>query len=400
LPDPFVSRSETNEDGQQKEVAMNANVGFPRRVALLIFSFACLHATAQPATSDNSILVGQSAGFTGGQAEYSKDVKEGIEAYFATVNKDGGINGRQIKLLPLDDQGKKDQTLVNTKKLVEEQKVTALIGYTSGGGVIASLPYLQEVKVPMLSPATGNVQIREKFHRYLFHTRAGYTDEMRKMMGDMARIGLTRFATVVLGDAGPSNPAMMVTTLKSLNLAPVAAIELDRNSTDFKLQIEQLIAAKPEVVVFITNGKPLVNIVQGMRSRGYAGQFATSSFSGVKVIEDLKQSAPGLIMAQVLPAPDRAGTKVTTEFAQHLKEYRADAKPNYTNLEGYIAARTLVEGLKRAGPKAGRQKLVEGLEGMKKVDLGGYEIKFSSKNHDGSQFVDTAIVNLAGALKF
>jgi branched-chain amino acid transport system substrate-binding protein len=305
-----------------------------------------------------------------------------------------------LKLTTLDDQGKKELTLANTKKLVEEQKVTALIGYTSGGGVIEVLPYLLDAKVAMLSPLTGNVSIRENVHPYLFHTRAGYTEEMKKVLGDLSKNGLKRFAMVVLGDAGPSNPKMMESVLASLALKPAAHVPLDRNATDFTAAVNTLVGVNPDAVVFITNGKPLVKVIQGMRAKGYAGQFVTSSFAGNKVIEELGKNAPGLIMSQVLPPPDRANIRLTKEFAQHLKEYSPAAKPNYTNLEGYVAARTMAEGLKRAGSKPNRQRLVEALDSMKSMDLGGYEISFSDSNHDGSRFVDTAIVNKAGALRF
>jgi ABC-type branched-subunit amino acid transport system substrate-binding protein len=129
-------------------------------------------AAAQTSGALAPILIGQSAGFTGGQAEYSKDIKSGIEAYFATINNAGGVNGRQLKLVSEDDKGKKENVLTNTKKLIEIDNVFALIGYTSGAGVEATLSYLESAKVPMLSTSNGNMGIRATFHRNLFHTRA------------------------------------------------------------------------------------------------------------------------------------------------------------------------------------------------------------------------------------
>jgi len=367
-------------------------VAIPLAAASLPFA-----ASAQKAPP---ILVGQSAGFTGGQAGYSADVKQGILACFEAVNRAGGVHGRPLKLVAEDDQGKKDNVLANTRKLLEVDKVMALIGYTSGAGVEASLKYLDSQGVPMLSPVTGNMGIRSEFRRNLFHTRAGYADEMRKVVGGLALTGIQRFAIAYLDDVGPANPQAMHGALEQAKLKAVAAVPLNRNATDFSAQVEALMKVNPEAVIFISNGPPIVKIVQGMRTKGYGGQFATSSFSGLKVMDDLKEQGHGLIMSQVLPRPTRTHLPVVKDYQQDLKALAPDAKPNYTSLEGYVAARVLVEGLRRAGPGVTPDRLVAALEDMRRVDLGGYEINFSRDSHDGSRFVDTGVVSRLGGLRF
>jgi branched-chain amino acid transport system substrate-binding protein len=370
-----------------------------RGVLYLLMTLITVPVFAQKATSTAPILVGQSAGLTGGQAGYSADVKTGIESYFNAVNKSGGVNGRPLKLISEDDQGKKDKVLVNTKKLVETDRVIALIGYTSGAGVEATLDYLERITVPMLSPMTGNMGIRAAFHKSLFHTRAGYDDEMKKIIGSLA-LALKRFAVVYLDDVGPGNPKSIHEALAANNLKAVVDVPVNRNAADFSPQVEALVKSNPEVVVFISNGPPIVKIIQGMRAKGYGGQFATSSFSGLKVIEELKGMGSGLIMSQVLPQPARTHLKVVKDYQQHLQEFAPTAKPNYTSLEGYVAARVLVEGLHRAGNNPGPEKLVAALESIRSLDLGGYEINFSGKNHDGSHFVNTGVVGSDSVLRY
>ena len=372
------------------------------KFAPLLFLIAALAANPARAQKDNlgPILVGQSAGLTGGQASYSADVRQGIEASFAAANRSGGINGREIKLVSLDDQGKKDNVVANTRKLVEQEKVAALIGYTSGAGVEATLSYLDKGQVPMLSPVTGNMGIRSDFHRNLFHTRAGYDEEMRKLIGIMALTNIKKFAIAYLDDVGPANPKAMHDALAASQLKAVAAVPLNRNATDFGPQIDALVKANPEVVVFISNGPPIVKIIQGMRAKGFGGRFATSSFSGLKVIDDLKEGSLGLIMSQVLPPPTRTHVRVVSDFQRDLKDFAPTAKPNYTNLEAYISGRVLVEAMRRTNGKLGGDRLVASLEEIRKLDLGGYEISFSAKNHDGSRFVDTGVVGGGGVLRF
>lgn len=346
------------------------------------------------------ILIGQSAGLSGGQSAYSADVRKGLEAYFSHVNKNGGIAGRPIKLLVEDDGGKKTNVLANTKKLVETDRVLALIGYTSGAGVEESLDYLDKIKVPMLSPMTGNMGIRASMHRNLFHTRAGYDAEMKKVISNMATMGLKSFGLVYLDDVGPGNAKAMHDALKLNNLSAIVETPVSRNALDFNAAIDTLHKANPAVVVFITNSVPLVKIIQGLRAKGYGGQFVTSSFAGIKVIEELKDKAPGLILSEVLPNPNRTQFKLVKEHHQLLKEYAPEAIPNYTTLEAHVSAKVLVEGLRRAGSNLTPEKLVDVLEDIRKLDLGGYEINFSPKSRDGSLYVNTGVVSLDGALRF
>src|SRR5262245_469813 len=362
----------------------------------LFFALA-IAAFAHPAGAQ--ILIGQSAGITGGQAEYSKDVRTGLLAYFEAVNRAGGVHGQKLQLITEDDKGSRDQVVANTKKLIEKDKVFALVGYTSGAGVEATLKMIDEAKVPMLSPATGNAGIRLEFHRYLFHTRAGYADEMRRVVDTLATVGLKRFALVYLSDT-TVNRKVMEDALAANNLKAVAAIGLDRNAKDFSTHAEALAESDAQVILFITNAKPLTDIVRGLRRKNYGGEFVSSSFSGTGFVNDLKQDAVGVKVTQVLPSPERTSLRMVKEFREHLKVVDANMKPNYTNLEGYVSARVLVEGLRRAGKGATREKFVAAMEGMSELDLGGYSVGYGPQSRGGSRFDDVGVVNSKGALVF
>jgi branched-chain amino acid transport system substrate-binding protein len=336
------------------------------------------------------ILIGQSAGLSGGQAQYSKDVRTGILAYFEAVNRGGGVHGEPLKLLSEDDKGSRQQVLENTKKLIEKDKVFALIGYTSGAGVEAALPMIDQAKVPMLSPATGNAAIRLQTHKYLFHSRAGYADEMRRMVDTLASIGLSRIALVYLSDT-TVNRQVMEDALTANKLKAAVAVGLDRNSKEFGKEVAALLAAQPQAVLFITNDKPVVEIVRAMKAKNYTGEFAVSSFAGTSFINDLKDDGVGVKVIQVLPSPNKTSVRLAREFREHLKQVDPNMQPNYTNFEGYVAARVLVEGLKRAGKGATREKFVTTLETFQEIDLGGYFVSYSAKSHAGSHFVDIGI---------
>jgi branched-chain amino acid transport system substrate-binding protein len=373
----------------------------PTRFALcLLFAMAGTLSNAQTKSAPAPILIGQSAGMTGGQADYSHEVKTGIEAYFHVVNKAGGVHGRPLKLVTLDDKGKKSEVVANTERLVRDERVLALIGYTSGAGVEAVLPYIDANRVPMLSPATGNMGIRTSLHRNLFHTRAGYNEEMNRVVSQLALTGIKRMAIVYLNDVGPANPKAMQEALAAHGLAPVTAVALDRNAQDLAPQADALMKADPQAVLFISNGPPIAKIIKNLRARGYGGRFATSSFSGMRLIDDLKEEAPGLIMSQVLPSITRKHLRIIREYHRDLQEAAPEAVPNATSLEGYVAARVLVEGLMQSGRSPTGERLVEALEGLKRLDLGGYEISFSRTSHDGSRYVDIGVIGQDRALRF
>lgn len=346
------------------------------------------------------LLIGQSAGFTGGQADYAKDVRLGIEAAFGVANAAGGINGRPLRLVTLDDGGKREAVVANTRKLAESDKTLALIGYTSGAGTEASLETVTKARIPILSPATGNMGIRAAFNPYLFHTRAGYGDEMRRIISHAAQLGLNRIGLAYLDDVGPANLKSMQDALAAEGLAAAAVVGLNRNATDFTPQIEALAKSDAQLIVFISNAKPIAAIVKGLRERGYGGQFATSSFAGSRLAGELKQYARGLIMIQVLPQPRKDTLQFHRDFHAGLRRVAGDAEANYTMLEGFIAGRVLIEGLKRAGPTPTRASLVAGLESLGQLDLGGYVIRLSKDNHNGSRFVDLGVINGEGRLVF
>jgi ABC-type branched-subunit amino acid transport system substrate-binding protein len=210
-------------------------------------------------------------------------------------------------------------------------------------------------------------------------------------------VGLTRFALAYLNDVGPANPKSMVDALERNKLKPVASVGLDRNAEKFDKEAETLIKGEPEMVLFISNARPVVKMVEAMRVRGYNGQFAIASFAGFGVIDGLKQASHGLILSQVLPPPTSKHLKFVGSYIADMTKHAPSAQQNYTSLEGYLAARVLVEGLRRASSDA---KLIAGLETMERVDLGGYEISYSPTNHSGSRYVNTGIVDRTGSLRF
>jgi ABC-type branched-subunit amino acid transport system substrate-binding protein len=118
--------------------------------------FVAPGAQAQPiGVSADAIRIGQSAPLTGANAELGNDIRNGAMAYFRKVNEAGGVHGRRLELVTLDDANQVPRAEANTRKLVEEDGVFALFGYASATLSRPALPFVEKHKLPFLSPFTG-----------------------------------------------------------------------------------------------------------------------------------------------------------------------------------------------------------------------------------------------------
>ena len=169
--------------------------------SFLILGFTFSGAANAQGVTANTILIGQSAAQSGPAQELGKEMKSGAEAYFDAINKAGGVNGRKIKLVSLDDGYEPDKAAANTKKLINEEKVLALFGYVGTPTSNAALPIFTEAKVPFVGAFTGAQSLREPFNRYIFNVRASYFDETEEIVGHLARQGIKKIAVFYLDSA-------------------------------------------------------------------------------------------------------------------------------------------------------------------------------------------------------
>jgi branched-chain amino acid transport system substrate-binding protein len=343
------------------------------------------------------VRFGQSASLTGGQAGYGEDVQRGIAAAFAAASADEATTGLRYELVTLDDGGIRGRCLKNAITLVESG-VTALIGLTSGAGAEACLPVIEDTKIAMLGTASGNMGIRAAGVSGAFHVRAGYDFEYRRMIEYLKGVGLQRVAVVYLGDTSKANMDAMNLALSSLGLAPAAMIAIDRNAASFDSVADELLSAKPDCVLFTANAAPVAKIINRMRLAKYAGLFYASSFAGQDLLDALAAKQQSCVMSVVVPRPSAVGNNVVATCKRDLALYGSGARLGITSLEGYIAGRVAVEGVRVAlkGGALNPARLKEALAGLR-TDLGGYRIDFASGAH-GSNYVDLLAIDRYGRL--
>lgn len=372
-----------------------------RRLAAALGTLAALHgvpAWAQvPGVTSTSVLVGQSAAFSGPAAQLGIQMNAGAKAYFEHVNKQGGVNGRTIELRIRDDKYESNLAAENTRKFIEDDKVFALFGFVGTPTSAAALPIFTEAKVPFVGPFTGAELLREPFNRQIFHVRASYYDETEKIVEQLVSVGIRRIAVFYQNDAyGKAGLAGVERAMKKRNMAIAATGTVERNTTDVGAAVKSIHGAQPDAVVMISAYTSIAEFVRQMKKAGSAAQFHNVSFVGSKALSNaLGDDGYGVAISQVVPFPWNAGIPVVKEYQQVLKT-AGITDYDFTSLEGFIGAKVFVEGLRRAGRELTRERFIAALETMNGVDLGGFVVAFSPTNHSGSQFVELTIIGRGG----
>ena len=362
-------------------------------IALALLSVARWSSAAEVGVDANNITLGQSAALSGPAQELGSEMRLGAQTYFNQVNQAGGVFGRQIKLVSLDDGYEPERAAANTKKLIGEDKVFALFGYVGTPTSNAALPIFTEAKVPFFGPFTGAESLRNPHNRYIFNVRASYFDETEKIVEQITSVGGKSIAVFYQDDAyGKAGLAGVERALAKRNLKITNTGTVERNTVKVEAAVGALIPKQPDAIVMISAYKSIAAFVRGAKKAGFTGQFHNVSFVGSRALaEELAADGHGVAISQVMPFPFTPSLPVVREYQQALKA-SGSSQYSFTSLEGFVAARIFVEGLKRAGKDLTREKFITALESMNNVDVGGFNVNFSPKSHNGSSFVELTMI--------
>ena len=355
---------------------------------------------AARAQSEGKIILGQSAAFSGPAAQLGLQFYQGAKVCFDQVNASGGVAKRLIEIRQLDDAYEPERCAENTRKLISED-VFALFGYVGTPTSLLGLPLATKAKLPFIAPFTGAMALREPFNKYAFHIRASYNDETALIVRQLTSLGLKKIAVFHQDDAyGKAGLDGVTQALAGLGLQPVAQATVERNSVDVAKAVKTLVAAAPDAVVQISTYKSCAAFIREARKAGYGGTFYNLSFVGTQALADeLGKAGAGVVVSQVMPSPYNPARPIAREFAEAVKAAGKDGQLNFSSMEGYLAARVLVEGLKRAGAKPTRESLITGLENIGSQSLGGFALSFGPKDHVASHFVELSMLTGDGRVR-
>ncbi len=364
-----------------------------KRILFSLLAWAVATLAGAQGVTDTQVVLGQSVALTGPAQQLGLDMQQGASLYFNHINGRGGVNGRKVVLKTLDDGYESARAAANTRSLINDEKVFALFGYVGTPTSQASLPIFTEAKVPFVGPFTGAELLRSPHNRYIFNVRASYFDETEAIVQHLTAMSVDKIAVFYQNDAyGQAGLAGVERALKKRNLQVAAKGTVERNTVEVKKSVEEMVKAQPQAIVMISAYKSCAAFITEMKKAGSNPTFWNVSFVGSKALaKELDREGRGVQISQVVPFPWDSTVPVVKEYRKLLEEIKGE--PGFGTLEGFIAAKVMVEGLRRAGRTLNRETFIRAMETMDSLDVGGFKVSFAPNNHNGSKFVDLTIIS-------
>ena len=350
--------------------------------------------------TDSRILFGMSSPLSGPTGAYGRQMKEGIEACFAKVNAAGGVAGRRLDLVALDDGYETEPAVANARRLVNQEKVFALMGFYGSSPTAAVLPVLDETGVPLIGTISGAEALRKPVNRHMFHLRASYGDETAAIIKNLTTVGIQRVAVLYQDDGfGKAGLKGVNDALALHKLTPVASASVARNSVDVASAVATIAKSDAQAVVMVTLYRPTAEFVKQMRAAGASPFFVALSPVGTdQLIAELgPDNTRGIQVSQVIPYPWGDKVEVVREYKKALAAHNKSAQFSYYGLEGYLNAKLVVAALERAGANPTRERLMAALRSGP-FNLDGYRVNFAQGSNSGSNYVEISVVGANGLI--
>lgn len=369
-----------------------------RRQALgtIVAASAWLHLPTR--AQEAPLKISQSIALSGPLGDLGQAMHHGAKACFAAVNAQGGIGGRKIELLTLDDGYDVKRALANVQGFLGDRGNFALFNCMGTPMIEAMLPQVIESGVPFFAPFTGALLARPKAVRNVFNIRASYPDEAEQLVQHLATIGIRRIGIAYQNNSfGKEVYEGARIAMEKHKLSGGAAVTVENNGSDAQAAAEKLVAAGPEAVLIGLAGKPTLDFVKSIRAqRRGLPLYALSVMGAAATLRALGEDATGIAISQVVPSPGNSVVPIVRDFQQAWKAAGATLDASHLALEGYINARVFVEALRRVGRQPTRERFIDSTWGLKRHDLGGFEVSFSEPGRSASRFIELTMVGREG----
>ena len=350
-----------------------------------------------PGVSAERILFGQSAAFSGPAAELGRGMRLGIQAAFKEANDAGGVHGRRLELITVDDGYEPEAAIRNTRRLIEDEGVFALVGGVGTPTSRSAVPVAEEAGVPYIAPFTGAGFLRGEPH--VINLRASYAQETEEMVERLTRdLGIERIAVVIQNDSfGRAGLAGVRAAFDRRGMEAVAIGVYPRNTTAVKTAIVDIEVGRPEAVIIVGAYQPVASLIAWTRHIGLDPVFMTLSFVGSNALaEELGPRGAGVYVTQVVPFPTARNSRVAAAYRRALREHTAGAEPGFVSFEGYLAGRLVIEALERCGTTVDRDRFIQTLRSAGSLDLDGFRLAFGEEDNQGSDAVFLTVIDERG----
>lgn len=348
----------------------------------------------------NDLIVGQSIDLSGPTSAHGKAVQSGIELYFSTHKNAFGKNKMVLKTL--DDGGNSKRAGENARQLIDKDKAIVLFGGIEGGPCTAQLKVATEAQVPLIGCLAGAPDLRDPFNRYSFPVRAGHYDEFEQLLIFAKRSGLAKVAFVHAdnenGRAHLTNVGKLTKQLGIADVISVPATPGADGKPDVRALADKILKSNANGVFNHGSYLMYADIIRILRATNPTIQIMAINSGAQQMVEVLGKDGKGIVFTQVVPFPFGDSAPIVGEYRKALGIRNPTAQPSFSELEGFMTAKALAEGLKRT-VRPTSDSVMSAFEGMSRVDLGGVVIRYGATAHDGAKFVDTVIASSDGKFR-
>ena len=351
-----------------------------------------------PGVYEDRIVFGQSAAFSGPARELGTDMRLGIQAAFHEANQRGGIQGRRLELETLDDAYEPDSAFANTMRLIQAERVFALVGEVGTPTSRAAVPAAELFEVPFLAPFTGAEFLRDPALDHVLNLRASYYQETEEMVARLTDdLGITRVAVLYQNDSyGAAGLEGARQALERRGLEPVSSAYYQRNTGAVKTALLSIVPTNPEALIMIGAYAPVARTIKLAR-QDIDPIFMAVSFVGSNALAaELGTEGAGVYVTQVVPLPQDASVPVVAAYQSALANFDANASPGFVSLEGYLAGRLVIAGLEACGAEIDRDCFLSAVREAGQLDIDGFRLRYSVDDNQGSDAVYLTVIGEDG----
>jgi ABC-type branched-subunit amino acid transport system substrate-binding protein len=359
-------------------------------------------ARAEPGVYDDRILFGQSAAFEGPAAALGLGMREGILASFNEANATGGVNGRRLELVSYDDGYEPEKAIANTKRLIDENGVFALVGEVGTPTSNAAQPITTEAGVPFIGPFTGAAFLRNPSLRNVINIRGSYDQETEAWIEHLTTdLGVSRIAILYQDDTfGRAGLSGVSKAMEKRGMKLVAEGTFERNTTAVKTALLAIRKAGPEAVVMVGPYSPCAEFIKLAHRLKLDAVFVNISFVGANALaKELGEDGKGVVVTQVVPFPGDTSIPLVARYQKALKIANPDAQIGFVSLEGYMVGRLVIEALGKVKGPVTRAGLLSTIKEVGTFDLGGITLSYGPDDNQGMDQVFLTVIRADGSFK-
>lgn len=347
--------------------------------------------------ADGDIALGMSTALSGPLKQLGLGMRRGVQAALQEINEAGGVNGRKLRLVALDDAYDPQTAEANMHRLMREHQILAVVGNVGTPTAERTTPLANHYKVPLFGALTGAQLLRKTPpDRYVINYRAGYSEEMEAVVGEILANGIApdRIAFFTQEDGyGRAGYEAAVTALQARgykDARDLPNVRYGRNTLNVEEAVIRLLEEQtsPQTIIMVGASAPSAKFIRLAHRVFPNTSFFNMSFSGADALaRELADVPAPVYVTQVVPPPSAALPGVEA-YRKAMARFAPEAPLDFASLEGYLATKVLAEGIRRAGSHLSRESLVDTLESVSGLDVGiGSPVRYSRDDHQGQHKV-------------